>query len=107
MLESVDVFVATKVTEGLRHVKVACPDADTEKEPIAGAVTFSKVLVEQPLTSVTVTVFVPGVNPEAIEPLLVGVTVPGVGSHETVNPLDVEPPPTTAVEVPGGFRQEG
>ena len=68
---------------------------------------LSVELLVQPEASITVTVLVPLVNPEAMEPVPVGVTVPGVGDHDTVNPLAVAPPPTIAVEVPGGNKQEG
>ena len=79
----------------------------TENEAMAGDVTVKVVFALHPPASLTVAVMVPTVNPEAIDPLPVGVTVPAAGDHETVKPLAVAPPLTTAVAVPGGFKHEG
>lgn len=92
---------------GLLQVMLEVPDTLTENEAIAGDDTVNVVLALHPPASVTVAVIVPTVNPEAMEPVPVGVTVPGVGDHETVKPPAVAPPLTVAVDVPGGYKQEG
>lgn len=107
MLPSVEVLIALSVTEGLLHVSEAIPVLVKEKDVAAVVPTVNVELAEQPEPSVTVTVVVPPVKPEPIEPLLVGVTVEGVGDHDTVNPLAVVPPPTTTVVEPAVFRQDG
>ena len=70
ILVRVEVFTTVIFTEGLLHVKVAVPVVVKENEVAAVPPTVKVVLVVQPLASTTVTVLVPGLNPEAIEPLL-------------------------------------
>lgn len=100
MFDRLDVLIAVTVNVFTRQFsKGEPPDTLIEKDAMGTATKLSVPTAVQPIASVTVTVLPPTGRPAAVEPLEVGVTVPGVGDHETVKPVEVEPPLTTAVAV--------